>query len=203
MTTFYPPSSSSSSDVTDIAGQSPVKDNLATGRKGKGKEVDRRRRQDKQRRQDLLAKRDQIIAAYQCPKDIYVGNLHPAVTERDLREVFAPSKLITRMQIRSLGGMISSPGIGEPGPSTEATGTVFAYIEFKNQFAAHRAIRVNNGKVLHGLPMMATYSFTKLPEFQTVLQNARCRKTPPAEMIQPGMSSPTPLSSQATQIIAD
>ncbi|KAH8106256.1 hypothetical protein BXZ70DRAFT_428014 [Cristinia sonorae] len=103
---------------------------------------------------------------------IYVGNLPPAVTERELDILFSRVGTVTRVTIRSVSGSVSTT------PSPSDCSRLYATVIFKCSSSATEALKLN-GTIFRDRHLSITQDVLRLPEFDELKKKCEEELNPP------------------------
>ncbi|EPQ59534.1 hypothetical protein GLOTRDRAFT_136383 [Gloeophyllum trabeum ATCC 11539] len=143
-----------------------------TNMKGKAKSSKKTRshmtKDNKERVQEAQKKDRMKTRKTQTPTWLYVGNLHPATTSAQIRQLFRSCGRIIDASCRVTRGTIGAQS-KHWNRKLRAQDRVYAAILFADAVSALRAHGLD-GTVLNDLPMVVCFNATDLPDAQEISQ---------------------------------
>ncbi|KAL4263715.1 RRM domain-containing protein [Pleurotus pulmonarius] len=99
---------------------------------------------------------------------VYVGNINPAATYDQLKQLFEPCGTVTRIQLRCSRGQAVTIGRAVKPELRNSRNRQYATIEFARSSSARKALKLD-GTTLNGCKLVVTVSPADLPEVQEIL----------------------------------
>ncbi|KAG9219531.1 hypothetical protein CCMSSC00406_0009770 [Pleurotus cornucopiae] len=99
---------------------------------------------------------------------VYVGNINPAATYDQLRQLFEPCGTVTRIQLRCSRGQAVTIGRAVKPDLRNSRNRQYATVEFARSSSARKALKLD-GTSLNGCKLVVTVSPADLPEVQEIL----------------------------------
>jgi len=165
----------------------------------RGSEVKRDAAKDaakKHHKKEVLSKTNRTEYSF-----VYVGNIDPTITERQLQEFFSACGKVCRIQLRCSRGQAITIGVAVPEGIRTNRDRQYASIEFEDYRGARNALRLN-GEVLDGCELVVSITPTDLPEVQDIvdsriseIKNRACRSNASDN----GWHTARPLEAQPTE----
>ncbi|TFK56051.1 hypothetical protein OE88DRAFT_1652631 [Heliocybe sulcata] len=147
----------------------------AKGKEKAGKKTRSRMTKEYKDKVQEAQKKDRLkTKKTQGPSHIYVGNLHPATTNAELKSLFRDCGRIVDVSFRVTRGSTAAQSKHRHRPLREQD-RVYAAVKFADQLSPLKAERLN-GTVLNGLPIVVCFKAVELPDLREITKG---QKEPP------------------------